>query len=174
MLLRLFGVAVGHLPKAAVSGQACSLIQQRQIKQTINNHAAPVLGVVQIPPRLDNSRLGEVPAAQCLSRFEKTRLRPGILLEQHRRVAGQRVEKTQVVGIQRAGGLHPLIEALQVFLQDGPINGVPGVFIEQPEHTGEKGSSPFKILILSGINQPFGIGGGKAIRKPGHHSRNFF
>ena len=41
IFLGLSGVAVGHLQIAAVAGQPRGLVQQRQVEQTVNNHAAP-------------------------------------------------------------------------------------------------------------------------------------
>ena len=174
IFLGLSGVAVGHLPIAAVAGQPRGLVQQRQVEQTVNNHAAPVFGVVQVAPGLNDPCLGEEPAAQGLSRLEETLLRPAVVLQKNRRIAGQRVEEAQIVGIQVAGVLDPVVEAVQVLFQYRQIDGVAGVLIEQPEHPGEEGRGPLKVLLLRGIDQSLRVGGGEAVLEAGQQSREFF
>ena len=84
--------------------------------------------------------------------LEEALLRPPVLPQQDRRIAGQGVEKAQVVGVQIAQVLHPVVEAVQVLLQNGQIGGVPGMLVEQPEHSGEKRGGPLEVLMLRRVD----------------------
>ena len=51
--------------------------------------------------------------------LEEALLRPPVLPQQDRRIAGQGVEEAQVVGVQITGVLHPVAEAVQVLPKTG-------------------------------------------------------
>ena len=167
VFLGLLGVAVGGGAVFPPPGQPGRLVQQGQVQQAVDDHPAPVGGVVQIPPGLDDPGLGEVPGQQVVRRLQEAVPGPPVLPEQDRWAAGQAVEEAQVVGVHIPRLLHPPAEGRQVGLQGVQVLLVPRVLPQQPQHTGVKGGGPVKVLLLGGVGQPLAAGGGEAVPEPG-------
>ena len=159
----LAGVAVGDFLVRRIAGDPAGLVQQRQVQQAVDDHAAPVFRIGQIAPGLNDPGFREIPGFEVIGGLDKGGFRPLVPQQMHGRAAGQGIQETQIVGIDIAGLFHPFIEAFQLGFQGLQIGVIFGVFPQQPQHAAVERGGPLKVFRLLGITQPFRVGSGEGI-----------